>query len=213
MAHYVAGLIKAAKLAPAAKRNEAERTAADAILELWRHHNVMPSGRRPFEELEPVVELLRHLSQDNAYYYRHDALGGIKFDDQGEKVKEWLRLMEGLDYSARLLMEYALKNAVTLAGKRARGWNRVVKEHPAFQTPTTDIVMILYDQLEGREWFDDQHRKDLELRISRLDGLLKFAGVMRQQLSTELKDLPKPVRKKGPPAAKSGKRPARRNPA
>ena len=72
MAHYIAELIEAAETAKVEERPAKLAKFADAILKLWEHRHHLPNGKRPFEDLEPILRALESLdpNDDTARYFR-----------------------------------------------------------------------------------------------------------------------------------------------
>src|SRR6266436_3211912 len=55
MAHHIADLMLEAKSATGKEKELAEKNCFEAILALWKHRAELPNGKRPFEDLEPVI--------------------------------------------------------------------------------------------------------------------------------------------------------------
>src|SRR6202050_2818855 len=66
MAHYLAELIRNAETAGVEDRPEKLLRCASAITDLWRHRSELPNGKRPFEEIEPILRALETLDPENA---------------------------------------------------------------------------------------------------------------------------------------------------
>ena len=70
MAHYIAELIGEAKTAKIEDRPAKLAKCADAILKLWDHRHQLADGKRPFEDLEPIMRALASLDpEDNTPRY------------------------------------------------------------------------------------------------------------------------------------------------
>lgn len=61
MAHYIAELIHSAETADTEDRSEKLSRCASAILDLWEHRSELPNGKRPFEDVEPILRALQSL--------------------------------------------------------------------------------------------------------------------------------------------------------
>ena len=61
MAHYVAELMDRADNAAPEERAALRKSCSDAILELWSHRAELPDGKRPFEDLEPIMRAIESL--------------------------------------------------------------------------------------------------------------------------------------------------------
>ena len=66
MAHYVADLIAKAENATGEEGSLNQKKCFDAILALWMHRAAFPSGKRPFEEMEPVVRAIESLDPEDS---------------------------------------------------------------------------------------------------------------------------------------------------
>src|ERR1035437_5611721 len=103
MAHYIAELIQAAEAATSEARPARMAECAAAILDLWKHRSHVPHDRRPFEDLEPILNALQSLdpaSDRRRYYYQT-----LQEADEGEdrsEVQQWLRIVDQLDDSAKI---------------------------------------------------------------------------------------------------------------
>jgi hypothetical protein len=112
MAHYIAELIQSAEAAQGDDRPEKLSCCANAILDLWKHRSVLPSGKRPFEDFEPILRALESLDlyDDTRRYFRL-AQTAAGEDEQHAETKKWLDLGEQIDDSARILIRYCLARA------------------------------------------------------------------------------------------------------
>jgi hypothetical protein len=65
MAHYIAELIVKVEAARSEERDKLSSCCAAAILDLWRHRSVLPNGKRPFEEIEPILRAIQSLDPED----------------------------------------------------------------------------------------------------------------------------------------------------
>ena len=122
MAHYIAQRIEEAENASAEAKLTAEDVCANAILELWRYRSYLPNHLRPFGELEPIQRTLASLDVDGTdYRYHPTILHEAATADAEDDAKQWLELAIGLDYSARLLIQSALRSALRGAARCVTG--------------------------------------------------------------------------------------------
>ena len=72
MAHYIAELIEDAETAKVENRPAKLAKCADAIIGLWERRHRLPNGKRPFEDLEPILRALESLdpADDTPRYFR-----------------------------------------------------------------------------------------------------------------------------------------------
>jgi hypothetical protein len=117
MAHYISEQISIAESATGKAKQEAEKRCFETILKLWDHRSSYPNGKRPFEQFEPIMEMLQRLNpeKETSYYYRQLPEINLKALENIETSKDWLDTAELLDKVARVCIEYALTEAATLA--------------------------------------------------------------------------------------------------
>lgn len=203
MAHYVAELIHAAKTAPQATRTDAEARCASAILELWDHRAALPNGTRPFESLEPLIETLKSLDPETrAPFYRPAIRQKAQEDgEESELSRRWLSLAQGIDDTARMLIDQAITRAAAAAADDAKEW--VMLATGASTAPAFDIELIshLLERTESSR-SDEKQRERLRSRLERLNAFLRVAGLLRADFQSELAEFEgKLAARSGAPAA------------
>ena len=90
MAHYIAELIKAVETAAVEDRPAKLTKCADTILNLWERRNLLPNGKRPFEDLEPILRTLESLdpTDDTPRYFRAARIAADKSEENAERSEE-----------------------------------------------------------------------------------------------------------------------------
>ena len=123
MAHYIADLINQAENESGKDKQIAEKKCFDAILELWTHRAELPNGKRPFEELEPIVHAIESLNprDQTPRYFRH-ARPKTDEDKENSEVTQWLEVVDDIDYSARILIGYCLTEAARATSDKTKNW-------------------------------------------------------------------------------------------
>lgn len=179
--------------------NETKQACADAIYALWRHRNVLPNGRRPFEDLEKVAQLLADLDPSNgrSYYYRPTKA-------PGEKEDKWLEAAQSFDRVARALITYCLQRAAIGQGLQPAEWVELA-DAAGLEAPERLVVQIV---LQGMKKETEQPAAELHRKADRLKELLggvslfrKASAVLAQEMRAELAALgPLPPRPKKQPA-------------
>jgi hypothetical protein len=186
MAYYIAELIQDAEKANAEERPAKMRACSEAILSLWKHRHELPNGKRPFGELEPILRALESLDpEDDTPRYFRSARFAADDADEKDEAKSWLKLIDGLDYSARMLIRYCLTQAAQAALDKSAKWVALAKEVGADDGVEFPIIGALVDEdnvLKASDP-DEKTRKRLEDRI---DGLEQF-GKMAMALASELR--------------------------
>ncbi|WP_353215857.1 AVAST type 3 anti-phage proein Avs3b [Salinisphaera hydrothermalis] len=128
MAHYIAELIRDAEDAAPEHRPAKLDSCASAILELWRHRAELPDGTRPFEDVEPILRALESLEpcNDTPRYFRQPRNMAVEKEPETE-VDQWLKLADGIDFTARQLIRHCLVCASQSAQEKTEEWVQLVE--------------------------------------------------------------------------------------
>jgi hypothetical protein len=188
MAHYVAELVENAGCADPKERTANMHTCSEAILSLWRHRHELPDGKRPFEELEPILRALKSLDPNNdmpRYFRPVSAPVDGAPEDPG--AKSWLGVAEALDRSARILIRYCLVQAAETALDKSVEWVGLAEAAgaPVEIELLTIRAIIEENSILKASDLNEKIRKQLEDRIERLERFTKMAtelaSLLRQQ--------------------------------
>lgn len=187
MAHYIAQLIEVAERAPAETKATAQEACAKSILELWRYRTTFPDRLRPFAELEPVLRTLASLNVERTdYRYYPKALHEAETANTDEDTKHWLEFATGVDFTARLLIQTALRSASQRAASTAEPWVELAAQAGAEDGVERFIVeFALQGDGEGRA---DEKARDAALRnrLSKLEAFVKLATALSEDLRAQL---------------------------
>ena len=192
MAHHIADLMIKAKKAAGDEKASVERECFAAILELWKHRSELPNGKRPFEDLEPVMRVIESLDpeDDTPRYYR--AARPPKDETfQTPEQEEWLSLIDGLDYTAKILIGYCLTEAADAAVDKSKEW---VDLAAAIDEQTAPEIIIRYvsatAEVNKKQDPNQEVRALLIDRIKRLRGFLRISESLANALEERLQALP-----------------------
>lgn len=195
MAHHVASLIDQAEHGPSEQRASAQKECFETILALWRHRSELPSGTRPFEEIEPIVRTIRSLDpEDPTPRYFRAGLAPGRNDKIDSNTEVWLKAVDGLDQGARLLIGYCLSRAAGAALDKSEEWVNLAGAAGMDDGALEIVVRYISHEtgLRDNEEPSAKARKLLEDRLSRLTGLNKLALQVARDLKVKLSALPKP---------------------
>lgn len=151
MAHYLAEMITIVEESNGEDKNAAEKECFDVILKLWEHRQSLPSGRRPFQNFEPILEYLSNLNPEIEHPFFFNGFDNLKLSQieisnlDYKSVKEWINLAKEIDISARTWIEYALSQATNYAkNEKTKEWieNAIVMPKKV----DTSIIRILLNQ-------------------------------------------------------------------
>lgn len=187
MAHHIADLIAKAESATGDEKRSAEKNCFDAILALWHHRAELPNGKRPFEELEPVVRAIESLDPDDdtPRYFRSARMPA---GDKKEEAEAWLKMVDGLDYSAKILIGHCLAEAARTAVDRSKEWVKLA-EAAGTNRGVPEIVVRFVScaaDIDEKPDPDGDMRRKLEDRLSRLEGFTKLADGLASELRQRL---------------------------
>lgn len=183
MAHHIAERIEAADKAPVCEKVERQNECAEAILQLWRHRSVLPPHLRPLGEIEPVMRTLASLDVEQTdYRYHRNALreaAVAEVDD--EDTKRWLELATGIDYTARLLVQFALRTAAARAASNAQAWVELAQLAEAEEGADRAIVRFIVQSEDGTEPVEDYEKAHRRDRLSRLEAFVQLASALAEE--------------------------------
>ena len=189
MAHYIAELIEGIETASVEARPVMLAKCADTILLLWKHRHELPNGKRPFEELEPILRAIESLdpSDDTPRYFR-SVRSSIGAEDNTE-AKKWLELVEGLDCSAKLLIRYCLMQASQHALDKSAEWVKLSELAGLEDEIAFPVIRLIASETEMAKTDEpsDRERKLLEDRLARLKGFKKMTDALVSELQLKLR--------------------------
>jgi hypothetical protein len=191
MAHYIAELITKVEHASGDDKIAMRRECFAAILTLWKHRAELPNGKRPFEDIEPIMRAIESLDPESFMprYYR-GARPPMGETAETPDQQKWLRLVDGLDYSARALIGYCLAEAAEAALDKSKAW---VQHAMAIDDGAPELVIRFVSSAHDVNKAQDPNeevRLLLQDRIKRLRGFLHIADSLASTLEDRLEALP-----------------------
>ena len=110
MCNYIAEKIL---LAEQTDNEDTKQECFDTILKLWERHSSFPDGKRPFENLEPVLETLNSLNPSNQNNrYLSNPFAQLSSGKDGNDLNSWLKMTKVLDKNARILIYFCINQAI-----------------------------------------------------------------------------------------------------
>jgi hypothetical protein len=193
MAHYIVDLIQKAEAATGATKQSAEKACFEAILKLWAHRGELPSGKRPYQDVEPVIRAVESLDpDDNTPRYFRTARPPRGEAPEKSETEKWLDMVEGLDYSAKVLIGYCLAEAADAAQDKTCEWVKLA-EAAGVEDGVPEIVIRFIStaaDLNKEPDVTKELRNRLQERLKRLDGFTKLAETVAAELRAQLTELP-----------------------
>lgn len=189
MAHYIAELIQETEKAIYEERPSKMQACSDAILNLWKYRHTMQNGKRPFEELEPLLRILESLDPENGTP-RHFRSARAVADgaEENKETKFWLKLIDGLDYSAKVLIRYCLTQAAQTALDKSAEWVALAEAAGADEGAEFPLIRFVFeeDSMLKASNPSETERKRIEDRIGRLEEFANMAMKVVIELRQEV---------------------------
>lgn len=120
------------------------------------------------------------------YRYYPQALRAAAIADTDEDTKQWLELAIELDYSARLLIQFALRSAAHRAASNAEPWVELAQEAGADEGIEGAIVKIILGGASASNAYENEQDAALSDRISRLESLASLANTLASDLRAQI---------------------------
>lgn len=185
MAHYIAELIQDVEKASAEEKPAKMQACCDAILNLWKHRHMLPDGKRPFEELEPILRNLESLDPeyDTPRYFR-SVRAAVDDAEENDETKSWLKLIDGLDYSAKILIRYFLTRAAQNARNKSLEWVRLAEAAGADEGAEFTLIHMIIeeDNMLNASDLEEKEKNYVNDRIARLEAFAKMAMEVASEL-------------------------------
>lgn len=190
MAHYVAELMNAAENASPQEREVTKKRCFDAILELWSHRAELPSGKRPFESIEPIMRALESLDPDDEFprYFRN-IRNRIEEEEGASQIQNLIAFVEDLDSIAKILIGYTLSEAARSTLDTSREWVALA-ENAGAEFGVESVVIRFVSGGASNDKEDDKNvldRERLQDRITRLEAFTKVAALVCDDFKDRLK--------------------------
>ena len=197
MAHYVAELMDHAENSPPEELAVSKKRCFDAILDLWSHRAELPDGRRPFEDLEPIMTAIESLDpeSDTPRYFpsiRH----AVDETEEDPQTQSLLDVVRSIDSAARILIKETLADAALSAIERTREWVALAEQAGA-DSGVVDIVVRFVSGETDMDPSPDRntHRPELlKERVERLEAFTELAKLLVEDLKMQLAQADRSVR-------------------
>lgn len=194
MAHYIAQKIEDVEAANGEEaRGHKMSECREAILKLWAHRRELPNGKRPFEELEPIVRVLKSLDVEDATpRYFCQARSTADQNDENDSTTKWLDIASGLDDTARILIRYCLGMAAKEAVDKSREWVALAESIAEEGDIDIKIVGIIVEDLVALDSAspDDRGKVKIQALLKRLEVFIAISSMLSSHLRQQLEQVP-----------------------
>ena len=201
IAHYLAEKMKSAEKAVGKEKDSINKECFDLILKLWKHRSYVTYSNRPFYKFEPIIEFLSKLNHDNEEPIFHKSIPESQLKElekenfDYDSLKDWINVALEIDLTAKIWIEYTLKQAAILAkDEKTREWIENTINLP--ESADSLIINKLIDLNINFEKNEDDVLKKYSIEIlkdgiSRLKKFEKFNKILLESYMSELNKLQK----------------------
>ena len=155
--------------------------------QFWKFGNTevrCPTNFARWRDLEPALRALASLDvAQTEYRYYPEVLREAETGDADDGSQKWLKLARDLDYSARLLMHFALRSAAQNAASQAAPWVDLALQAGADVGPRVVVRFILDDDDASSTETGEASLRD---KVSRLESFANLANSVATELRARL---------------------------
>lgn len=178
MAHYIAELMDHAKGPLSEELAVAKKRCFDAILELWSHRAELPNGKRPFEDLEPIMRAIESLDPESeALRYFPFEMSTVDEAEENSQTQSLLEVARSIDSVARILIRRQLVDAAVSATEQSREWVALAEKAGA-DIDDMKVVFRLASGDTGDDTSSDPSKREQDLLKERIDLLEAFINLV-----------------------------------
>jgi hypothetical protein len=198
MAHHVAELIENAETSTdIVLKQEYIDKAVKTILKLWQHRHTLPDGCRPFENFEPIFRAIKNLDPENSHssylpkVHVYPRNYGVQDDDKNLEelggVQKWINIAEKIDRSARVLIDFSLRQAVQNA-EDEKTKEYIKKASNLADNSDIQILLKFIDptkkesEEEDLEQMEKAEKEIIEAKLAKVEELIKQCETIREKL-------------------------------
>ncbi|MBD1855538.1 MULTISPECIES: hypothetical protein [Leptolyngbya] len=200
MAHYITEQIAIAETTTGNEKSEAEQRCFETILKLWERRSSLPNGRYPFKSFESIFKALNRLDPENTQpYYFDDSRpqanvnkGNEETESETDKVQTWVNIALGVDRAARVLIDFALREAACNAvDEETIAWLENATGISDDKNDVSIVIRLVRESQEdnAEEEVREQKRRELSSRIEKLNMLMELSGLLRDELTEHLENI------------------------
>ena len=189
MAHYVAELMDHAENTGPEELAGSKNRCFEAILELWSHRAELPDGKRPFEDLEPIMRAIESLDPESETpRYFPSIIDAIDEPEEAPQIQSLLEVVHSIDSTARILISETLADAALSATERPKEWVTVA-EKAGVESGVAAVVVRFVSGEANMDPSPDPNTHKRELlkgRVERLEAFNELTKLVVEDLKKQL---------------------------
>lgn len=179
MAHYVAELMDRAESSALEELAAAKKRCSDVILDLWSHRAELPDGKRPFEELEPIMRAIESLDPENeAPRYVPFQIDAADEAEEDSRTRALIEVIRNIDTSARILIGQMLVDAASCALEQSKDWV-ILAQTSGFEMEREDVLVRLVSGEYDVDTDPNPRKRKRNFRQGRIDRLEAFIDMAK----------------------------------
>ncbi|WP_284485391.1 hypothetical protein [Sedimentitalea xiamensis] len=123
------------------------------------------------------------------YFYQTRAQEVADSSGLPQSAKEWLKLSQIIDYSARLLIQMCFDRVAAETSGKLKEWIELASEAGARDLPIVRVIHQLEDQHGSSERSVQEEREKLRERLERLHGMVRLSELLASDIQHQLDEL------------------------
>lgn len=189
MAHDLAEQIQKCEEVGDEGRERAFSECRETIHRLWDHLLNDPQRLPAFKDCDQLIRTLASFTEETPRYYANYHQINLK-DNEPTESQKWLRIAEGVDYTAQSLIDYAISNAIEhAASKETVEWLNSAREAKALESGLGQAISIVFKDVGEEDQRNSKQREALSDRLKRLEAFTSIANELADDLRTKLAKL------------------------
>lgn len=185
MSHYIAELIHDAKNASPSDKEEKNKLCAEAIINLWHHRRLLENHTRPFKGLESALKVLESLDSENdTNRYFRMVIEGASDEEHNDKTQSWFDIINGIDSTAKMLIQYCLRQAIESSSDKMKEWISIAEEAGLDDEADVQIIRIILGEAmtkDKKSQEEIEKEKNLE-KLKKLEAFLEMVRILATDL-------------------------------
>ncbi|WP_394212411.1 hypothetical protein [Psychrobacter piscatorii] len=186
MCNYIAEKIL---LAEQTNNEETKKECFDTILKLWERHSSFPDGKRPFENLEPILKTFNSLNPNSQNYrYLPNPFAQFSSNKNDTDSNSWLKMTKALDKNARILICFCIDQAIKeTIDEDTKNWLNEISR--LLEDPIINFRFLYPD--EGESKANQDKIESLRGKLAIMEEFRSLSENIVRAIEDEISDLEK----------------------
>lgn len=186
MCNYIAEKIL---LAEQTDNEVTKQECFDTILKLWERHSSFPDGKRPFENLEPILETLVSLNPNNQNNrYLSNPFAQLSSDKSDTDLNDWLKMSKVLDKTSRILIYFCIDQAIKEnIDENTKSWLNEIAQ--LLEDPIVNIRFLYPDEDESKA--NQDKIESLRSKLATIEEFRSLSKNIMRAIEDEISELEK----------------------